>query len=667
MSLTGKQTPLSLNVIASLLQDVGLTVGLNTRTYIGTSDSNDQAYSYGSIIGSTVLVDLMATTILAYTKVGSGISQTIYDNLISIGSNSIPALGNSKPSTYTRTYGGSDAQFGFLRTIAVQANKELRPYDGTGTLADFASSFVTAHTYVNSNNKIINSFVNSATFLEGTYSNMDDLTSGDIAGVSLSTLYWGQDLINTGRAIDLKKIARFGNPVDLLSTLKTNNAFTKAISLALLACDLSSVDVLNLLTSNYSATTEQQRKVYAAFKMIMGTDLNDVLVPLNCQTPGLTTLADLLDPKKLFPNSYQTLTTPVYNITPQTTNSKTYYPIYKDGGVNSQLNNLATRLRTIMPDDIAAACEAFSIAMRNIKNISNMNIEKFSQVVTNIETMKDLDINGSVVPTDQTLATAALSQIANGTGDNGSYTMYDVFGSLVGDLELFQSIQGAVQVLQTSTLGQIYYDMRALMSGFGPYTGLQTLINDANAEIASILSSNPDKANELNTLWNTLGTNLTKELDLRAELFANSETGSKADIYALVSSMPVYAVETQIKFSADVLEKIADTSTLGGQSLIGLMRETRNAYRLGLTGGTLDNDISDVSETQTSSNNYIGMPKVTGKAVPGSLGGSSEIDLIPVELQVFNQDPKAITPSTYTPNEAIDQVVTCNCDCWDNL
>lgn len=666
MSLTGKQTPLSLNVIASLLQDTGLTVGETTKNYIGTSSLDGQSYNYGTIVGNTVLNNLLPATIIAYTKIGNGVSQGTYNNLVSIGSNTIPALGNSKPSTYTRSYTGADTRFGFLRTIAVQANKELRPTDGTGTLATFTSTFVAAQNYVNNNNKIINSFLNSSSFLEGTYSNMDDLTTSDVSGVSLSTLYWGQDLINTGRAIDLKKIARFGNPVDLLSTLKTNNAFTKAVSLALLACDLTSVEILNLLTENSGSTIQQQKKVYAAFKMIMGVDLKDILVPLNCQTQGLTTLADLLDPKKLFPNSYQTLTTPVYNVTPQPTNSKTYYPIYKDGGVNSQLNTLAARLRSVMPEDIAIACEAFSIAMRNIKNISNMNIEKFSQVVTNIETMKDLDVNGNTVPTDQTLASQALAQIAVGTGPDGSHTMYDFFGSLVGDSKLFSEIQAGIQGIQTTQLDTILYNIRVLLSGFGPYDSLQTLINDANAEIASILSSNTSKANELNILWDTLGTNLMKEMDLRDEVLSNLEVGSKSDIYSFVNSMPIYAKDTELKFSADVLEKIADTTTMGGRSLIGLMRETRNAYRLSLTGGSLDNDISDVSPN-TTVNNYTGLPKITGKAIPGSLSGSPEVDLIPPELQVFNQDPKAISPSTYSPNEAVDQVLTCNCDCWDNL
>ena len=69
----------------------------------------------------------------------------------------------------------------------------------------------------------------------------------------------------------------------------------------------------------------------------MGQDLNDILVSLNCKTAGIESLADLLNPIKLFPNSYQTLTVPVYNTVGGPANSKIYYPIYVNEGLNSQL------------------------------------------------------------------------------------------------------------------------------------------------------------------------------------------------------------------------------------------------------------------------------------------------------------------------------------------
>jgi hypothetical protein len=664
MSLRGKQTPLSLNVIGSLLQNSGLKVGEYLTTYVGTSTSNNSAYNYGSIIANTCLVDLMAATMLAYTKIGS-ITQTTYNNLISIGSTTIPALGNAKPTTYVPAYSGVDTQWGFLRMLAVQANNELLPPDSLGNYKDFVNSFIMCHNHMKTNNSVINSFVNSETFLQGTYSNMNDLTTGDITGVSVSTLYWGQDLINTGRAIDLKRIATFGNPADLLLTLQANNAFTKAISIALLAVDLTSQEILEIINSSKPATPTQQKKIYAAFKLIMGTDLNDVMIPLNCQTQGLKTLADLLNPAKLFPNSYQTLTVPKYNIIPQPTNSKTYYLIYQDGGINSQLNEYGARLRNVIPEDIAIACEAFSLSMRQIKNISKMNIEKFSQVVPNIETMKDLDVNNSSVPTDQSLATSALSMLATGSGSNGAYTMYDYYGALVGNAYPLSDIEELLKRVQTSTLASIYTNIRQLLNGSGPYSNLQTLIDSANTEIASILSSKPTDSASLNTLWSSVGTTLSNEISLRNSILGNSEDGTNSDILSFVNSLTLYAVETQEKMSADVLEKISDTSTVGGRSLIGLMRETRNAYRLSLIGGDLDNDIDDTQPTVVT--NYLTVPKITGAAIPGSLGGNPNTNLIPPALDVFNMYPGAVTPSSFNPNQAIDEVTRCNCDCWDDL
>jgi hypothetical protein len=60
-------------------------------------------------------------------------------------------------------------------------------------------------------------------------------------------------------------------------------------------------------------------------------------------TPARVTLADLLNPIKLFPNSYQTLTVPVYNTVGGPANSKIYYPIYVNDGLNSQLASPTAR------------------------------------------------------------------------------------------------------------------------------------------------------------------------------------------------------------------------------------------------------------------------------------------------------------------------------------
>jgi hypothetical protein len=662
MSLAGKQTPLSLNVLSSLMQSIGFKQGQYSSDYAG-SYTPPTTYNYGSIVGATCLLNLMLSAIYAQGKIGSGITQGTYDNLISIGAGSIRALGNTPPTTYTTSISTTHNKFGFIAQLAIQAYNELHPNDGT--YADFVNSYMVCHNYVNSNNDVISSMVNSADFLKGAYSNMDDLVTGDVTGVSLSTIYWGQDLINLGRALDLKKIATFGNPADLLLTLQANNAFTKAVSLALLATGLTSPEILSILTATTPATIEQQKKIYTAYKIIMGTDLENVLIPLNCQTKGLNTLADLLNPIKIFPNSYSTLTVPKYNSVDLPTNSKTYYLIYEGTGVNSQLLTYGTRLNNVIPGDIAAACDAFSTTMQQIKNVASMDVQKLAQVVSNMETMKDLDLNNTDVPTNQTLVAPALAQIANGSGESGTYTMYDFFGALVGNAYKLDEIQTYILKLQSSNLTTIYANINSLLLTAGPYTALQGLIDDANTEVAAIMTSNPTDAAYLNTLWNDLGTQLQKEIDLRSDTISVDTVGALADIYSFVDMINQYATETQAEMSVDVLEKISDITTVGGRSIIGLMREIRNAQRIMLAGGILDNDIDN--KLSITFVNNLGIPKVTGVAIPGSLAGSPETNLIPENLDVYTYAPTTVIPSIYTPSEAIDDVIRCNCDCWDNL
>jgi hypothetical protein len=198
--------------------------------------------------------------------------------------------------------------------------------------------------------------------MEGTYSNMNDLITADVTNVSLSTPAFGRDLINLGKALDLSTIWTFGYPSNLLATLKKNNALTASLSVALLATGLSSSEI-DQIANNTNVTKNQQQLVYSAFLIIAGVDLAEILVALNCNTAGLITLADLLNPKKMFPNSYLTLTVPIYNSVPGPTNSKTYYPIYAvntvapsnpipdAGGINSALSapEIVASVGTIIP------------------------------------------------------------------------------------------------------------------------------------------------------------------------------------------------------------------------------------------------------------------------------------------------------------------------------
>lgn len=410
MADSGKQSPLGVNVLGSLLGGHDINTPNNTTFYINPvaesyygKSKNNAHYEPGKIVNDTCLKWITYALKEAWARtpmngVSSEISAETYDAMLNIGQSRIPALGNSKPPTYqvddpseywTESGGpansgfaingnvdhGQDAswdpwdsgdpagsnpnsevtKWGWVRAMALQAFNEFwwNASVGAGpgnnpdpansdinynpSYKDFTSYFLTADTFIDQSNKAIIAVQNAQTFLQGTFSNQDDLISADIAGISLSARAFGQDLINLGKALDLQGIGKFGLPSVLLQTLKTNNAITQSVILTLLVSGLSKSEIENISLGNTTPDKLVEQKIYAAFLLVKGQDLVDILTILNCKTRGLTSLADLVSVKKLFPLSYRTLTVPVYNTEPGPTNSKTYYLLFINDELNPQL------------------------------------------------------------------------------------------------------------------------------------------------------------------------------------------------------------------------------------------------------------------------------------------------------------------------------------------
>lgn len=110
----------------------------------------------------------------------------------------------------------------------------------------------------------------------------------------------------------------------------------------------------------------------------------------------------------------------------------------------------------ILPPDLATAAGAFAVSMQQVKNISTIPIEKFAQVVTNLETTSGLTLNSTRVPVDTTLVSESLPLIALGSGPYGTYTMSDFFGCMTGLPYIGIDIRGLIQALETPTLYNIY-------------------------------------------------------------------------------------------------------------------------------------------------------------------------------------------------------------------
>lgn len=646
-----KFTPLKINALGSYLNNSGFSINPNAVLYMGSCSAPGN-YTPGQTVSGTVLSPLVSVIRQAYeirqAYVNSdfGMTPQLYANLISIGNGTIPALGDSKPSTYTHDYSGAVTSGGWLSTIPLQAHNELN----VGSYNKFTATFMACYSRMNQWNAPIIAATNSVEFLDGIYSNMNDLITADITGVSLSTFYWGQDLIASGKVIDLLSIATFGQPINLLRTLSKARAITQALNLALLAANLNGPRLAELI-SGQEPTDEEQRFMYAAFCMIMEKDLQDVLVPLNCQTRGLTTLADLLYVKKLFPNSYSTLTVPVFNATPMPTNSKTYHFIFTGDNPNILDGyGYGEKLRNIVPFEVAYTSEVFSASMQQIKNLSTMTIERFSQVVMNLENVSDLDmVAGTTKPTNEALAKTIVSTLGKGTSANGLYNMCDFFGAMTNLHYPWGELTTLINDTSTYSLQQIYNQMLTFMNEQGillqryrewqqlpepkpPYTlplpdyaRLQTFINSANLEITSIYDNSP-KASALNALYNSFGTLLSKEKDARTLALGNIAdfVADDTSSTSFIQMLDTYSQNTEIKGAAPVLESISDKTTVGGNSTIAAMRECRNEKRIGLTGGELDNNVNGtavqnplyVADPIAVPNNADAINPVTGQRYP---------------------------------------------------
>ena len=374
--------------------------------------------------------------------------------------------------------------------------------------------------------------------------------------------------------------------------------------------------------------------------------------------------------------------------------------------VNYQLlpQGFGSYLQGVLPEHLAIACGAFGYSMQQVRGISRVPVEKFAQAVANLETTKDLPaVGGTDIPIDFDETSTALSLVALGTGPSNMYTYSDFFGCMSGLPYPWQRLQELVQLVQTPALATIYQNLYdALLVPGNVSASVQIQIDLANDEISRLFDQRQSNSNiqELIDLWEATGTQLgieqrARNIGLAPLADPRDDTMNIYPItqYAFVDSLPQMAPETQPHMAAQTIENISDIGLLAGQSMIGLLRETRNESRLGVIGITLDNNISDsltpeqqkewiangtvagsvpaypnTSQAQgtyvAATDSYVlndGSVLPDGDAIPGSLAGAE--DVIPPELNVaYTSD--VLLPATYSAQEAIDNVIECNCDCW---
>jgi hypothetical protein len=311
--MAGSLTALQLDAAAGLLQNQG--IGINAGLISAIS-------SYKN----TALISPFLNTIeIGSSNIGNNsiLSSNVIASVETLAASTCPALSDSVPTAY------SSLGVQMINVVQTQAVVDIC----SNNVSKLAQAVNQAQGYAEQTATFINSAVNSQTYLGNTFTTTNNMITGSIGAVNLATGPFGTDLANLGRLINLANLNNFGSPLALVQQLYAISGIIPTLSRVFVAEGISQEIVLNLNSPTVTVIDSTQRLMYQAMTKITGNELTQVLSVLGVTTVGITSMADLLNPLKLFPNSYQSLTAP-------TANGPVAIYINSAGSVNTQLTQL---------------------------------------------------------------------------------------------------------------------------------------------------------------------------------------------------------------------------------------------------------------------------------------------------------------------------------------
>jgi hypothetical protein len=281
-------TPFQITAIANLLYNQGISVNAVFVSNIETYENLPYVSSLKQAITTSRTANLAANAL---------------SQLYMLGTNSCPALSDSIPSSSTT----QPANTLFTTVLLQRANSYISSSAGKD-VSVFCQGFSTLVGYNGITNSFINSAVNSQTYLGGIFPGNNSLVSGGITDVNVCTELWGSDLQALGGLINLSNLAELGTPLALIKQIAAIGGITPDLSIAFANAGISQDTVVKFISTKATATDTEQKAMYNAMTQITGIVLTQVLTLLGVTTPNINTMADLLNPYKIFPNSFQSLT-----------------------------------------------------------------------------------------------------------------------------------------------------------------------------------------------------------------------------------------------------------------------------------------------------------------------------------------------------------------------
>lgn len=618
-------SPLMLIAIDGLIQNQGLAINGQFASAVSAYRSIAAVAAYKTILANVVSADLSSSVIASM--------QTLSNTVL-------PGLTDAVTPAYTSAFGALSATDagGLSGQVLQQANLIM----GNGDLGKFVQIYNAAQSYLFQNNEIVDS-LSSADQLNTAFTTMSALTTGGVSDVSGDLVLLSRELGQLGQAWNLNNLDLLGYPAALLSQINQQAGMLPELLDAMTAQGITN-DQLVLLVNDSTALPELNDRLYRAMQTVTGALLEQVKFLLDVTTPGLTTMADLLNPAKTLPASHQTLTL-------RTTASSSSVPfgtvltdIYlANGSINSGLltqfaNDVRYQeLARVIPADQALANRAIARSLQQVKNIFLSDLPEFSAALAVVDNSDDLNLIAALQQTIPPVARNTLDTLfATGSGTAGIITLFDMIGVAAGVpytqqyavlteqltqlqsagalLSLTNSTDGVYTVMQNALDGDydeetpgaepedpavITIEIPSPLPGAGTYDSLDQafadgLIPAAESLIATIAAGNATATAASNLAATSIVDSLIKEklnfaltnLDVE-ELQAND----RSSVMALAANLHELGVDSRNTGSSDYFEAVADRSTLSGQAVIAAMREGRNMQALNDIGIELDTQI----------------------------------------------------------------------------
>jgi len=570
------------------------------------------------------------------------LSPTTTNSLNNLAGNTFPGLTNAVPSSYTGSLGNTSVA-GLTGLVSTGIDDIL----GNGDLGIFEQVFSLADGYKSTTNQLINSSVNANNAsANSTYTTQDNTLSGGISQISQAYQAFGADLVALGYSIDFASLSDIGSPQALLKQIYSQTGGSTTINTDLLNAGISQNTLYNL--SDVPMTDEEQKIVYDVMTTITGNKLNQILYVLKVTTAGLTALSDLLNPVKMFPNSFNTLTAP-------TVNGLRGIYINSSGAINTNLittlpsnvlapvqgyqtvQNTYSQLKKIIPPDWALANKALQAGFQQVKSIFGTTAPILGAAISALESNKGLNlINSLTSPLPSNVSDYFDNTYGQGTGENGTLLLADIIGSaggwvVNGNLSSTTTIissmtsAGSLTTLTNASTG-VYTIMQNVIDGFygdiansitipagkpgagtytdgnvaftGPGTPGTGLIPAAYSLIANIIANNSSNVTVANSNWSNIASQLVIQNATQAQagiVYANLIPGVAPT--SLASDIGQYGLDTAVGGAAWLFDSIANTSTQGGQAIVSSMREARNQELLSRSGVGTDIVVDDVVPT----------------------------------------------------------------------